>query len=113
MRAALTSLGSNGSMPREAARCWDRACKHRGQQRLIKLDQELDIRQPPDEFGNELSDSFGKRLAEIASRSVVGEQAITARTLHHGRQRPGAGDRELDRSLVSLGVLFEQIEVSA
>ena len=103
----------DGAMPREAARCGDRATEHRRQHRLVELDQQLDIGQPPAQLGNELSDSLGKRLAEIASRSVVGEHSITARTLHHRRQRPGAGDRELDRSLVSLGVLLEQIEVSA
>ena len=74
---------------------------------------ELNIRQPPDQLGDELGGSLGKRLAEIAPRSGVSEQTITARTLHHGRQRPGTRDGKLDRSLVSLGVLFEQIKVSA
>ena len=111
--APLTSLGSTDRCREKPLAVAIVPASTAGSSGSSSWIDELNIRQPPAELGNELSDSLSKRLVEIAPRPVVGEQTITARTLHHGRHRPGARDRKLDRSLVSLGVLFEQIEVSA
>ena len=87
--------------------------EHGREHGLVELDEQFDIGQPAAQLGSELSDALGERLAEVATRSGVGDHSITARPLHHRSQRPWAGNRELDGACVSLCMLLKLIKVRA
>ena len=60
-----------------------------------------------------LAQTLGERLGEVAAGAVVGEDLVTTGSFDGGGQGPGAGDLDLQRAFVLLGLLLERVEILA
>ncbi len=86
--------------------------QHRGQRRLVHLHHPpVDAGQPAAQVGQVAPYSFGERLRQLPPRTVVGQGQVAARPLDRRRQRPGPDDLGLERTLVSLRLLLDLVEV--
>ena len=104
----------HGTVPPEARRGRHRRGQHRGQPRLVELDDQGGRRRhPAAHVAHVVAQALGQRLREVASRPVVAEHEVAARLLHGGRERPGAGDLQLHDTGVPLAELLERVEVLA
>lgn len=97
--------------PREGRQC---AAQHRPDDRLVELDDEPPS-QPRHQPGGQLRHRLGERLREIAAGPLVGKNVGHGRMSepHRRGQRPGAGQRNLQRTAVVLGEFFDVVQVAA
>jgi hypothetical protein len=58
-----------------------------------------------------VADPLGQRLGQLSPGAVVGQQAVTARLLHSGGERPRPGHLHLEPTAVVRGELLHHVEV--
>ena len=85
--------------------------QHRGQGRLVHLDDDALGVDPAAEVGEMVGHPFGQGLGDLAAGTVVGEQLVAARPLDGRGQRPRPRQLDLEDAVEVLGLLLELVEV--
>ena len=96
----------------EPTRCRHPAKQHCGNQRLIKLNDDCRARDPLADVRCNVCDAFGERFGDVADGADIGERFVTVVQFEGGRESPRPGDLQLERTDVTLGVFFEDVEVA-
>jgi hypothetical protein len=113
-RVAGVRLGDRGHGG-ELRRRRQHAGEHRGQGRLVELDD--DVRAGPlAHLGDVSAQALGERLGELPQRARVGDHPVAARQLDLRGQRPRAGHLHLHQRRAGAGLLdrlLQRVEVAA
>ena len=105
--------GVDGPVAVEARGGGDLTGQHRGQRRLVDLEQQGGARDASPHLGEVVAQPRGQRLRQLAAQAVVGQHAVAAGALHRGGQRPRPGHLQLEEAVVALRLLLDRVEVLA
>ena len=105
--------GVDGAVAVEARGGGDLTGQHRGQRRLVDLQQQRGARDASPHLGQVVAQTGGQRLGQVATQPVVGQHPVAARALHRGGQRPRPGHLQLEQAVVALRLLLDGVEVLA
>jgi hypothetical protein len=102
----------NDSQGAEPAGGWHPTDEGGRQQWLVELNDNCRAGYAPRDIARDLPDAFGKRRSDIAHSAGIGQCLVAVVQLKGRHQSPRAGDLDLQRASVPLGMFFEDVKIT-
>ena len=107
----LRTCGVDGPVRRQSARCRHSPSEHRGQRRLVELQDDIDTREASLDLAHMNGGCLGERLSDVAAGAVVAHGSLAAARLDGSGKSPRAGQLSLERAAPAGEGLLYPVEV--